>query len=251
MALQTEYFSMQGRIYIGPRNADGTRAPARWVYDSSVLNWTQTVESETITESWSGNRGVAARLTNSRQMTVNLNLRQLNLDNAALALQGVRVDIPSGTVLNETIGDVAPGNVVALEYAAVSALTLVDGAAAALVEDTDYTSSLSTGVITFLTTKTGVKASTYTYAAHSLVTALNGGSKDYYLLFDGVNTVDGTTTKCLGEVYKINFSPASEFGYIQDSFGEMAIEGEALVDSVRQSDPKWGPFARVKLIGPA
>lgn len=251
MPVNTEYFSMQGRVYIGPRNPDGSRGPARWVYDSSNLVLAQEVERETKNESWTGVRGRAATLTTGRNLNVNLTLDQLNTDNAALAMQGVATEVVAGSVTDEAIGDVTPGDVVALEYAAVSALAMTDGSAAALVEDTDYTLNPDTGVIQFLTARTGVNADTYSYAAHSLITALNGGVKDYYVMCDFLNTVDGTLMKGLGEVHRVNFSPASEFGFIQDSFGALELEGEALVDPVRQPDPRWGPYARVKLIGPA
>lgn len=248
MADFTEYFSMQGRVYLGLRNADGSRQPAKWVYDASTLSWAMSAETEDKFENYSGARGLAATLKTTREMTVNLTLGQLNTDLAAIAMDGVRVEIAAGAVVNETIGNVQPGNVVALEYALVSDLALVDGAAAALVEGTDFEVNLLTGVITFLSTKTGVKASAYDYAAHSIVTALNGGSPDYYLMFDGENTVDGAVMKCLGQVHRVSFMPASEFGFIQDSFGEFELEGKAKIDPVRAADPKWGPFARVKLI---
>lgn len=248
MADKTEYFSFQGRVFIGPRNSDGTRGRARWVYDASVLNWQMESEKESKTESWSGIRGTGATLTTSRTMNINLTLGQLNTDNAALATSGTRVEVAAGTVTNETIGTVAPGDVVALDFAAVSNLSLVDGTAAALLLGTDYELSPKTGVLRFLTAKTGVKASTYDYAAHSIVTAMSKVPQDHYILFDGINTVDGAELACRGEVHRVAFNPASELGFIQDAFGELELTGEAKIDPVRQADPKWGPFARVMLI---
>lgn len=248
MADITEYFSFQGRVYIGPRNPDGTRGPAKWVYDASVLNWQMESETESKNESWSGIRGVAATLKTSQTMTVNLTLGQLNTDNAALATSGTRVEVAAGTVTNEVIGAVAIGDVVALDFAAVSDLALVDGTAAPLVEGTDYELSPKTGVLRFLSVKAGVKASTYDYAAHSIVTAMSKVSQDHYVLFDGINTVDGAEMACRGEVHRVSFGPASEMGFIQDAFGELELSGEAKIDPVRQADPKWGPFARVMLI---
>lgn len=243
-----EYFSMQGRVMIGRRNPDGTRAPARWVYDASVLSLAQSKTREEKTESWSGERGTAATMTSKRTIEVSLTLGQLNTDNLALATEGAIVEQASGTVTDEVIGDVKAGDVVALNYAAISSLSLVDGTSAALVEDTDYTLHPETGFITFLAAKTGVKASTYSYAAYSLVTLANGGAPDQYVLFDGLNTVDGTAKRCRGEVHKINFDAAETLGLIQDNFGDIPLKGLAKVDPVRQADPKWGPYARIILI---
>lgn len=247
MSTTTEYFSMQGKVSIGKRNADGSRAPARWVADASSLEWAMSVDQQEANESWSGVRGLAATLTTKRSMQVNLTLRQINDDNATLALDGSTVAVTTGTVTGEAIGDVAAGNVVALEFAKVSSVVLTDGAAATLVANTDYTLNADTGVVTFLTAKTGVTAA-YSYAAHSIVTALSKVADDYYVLFDGINSVDGATGKVRGEVHRVSFNPASNLAWISDNFGEMQLQGKAKVDPVRQSDPNWGGYARVILV---
>lgn len=247
MSAVTEYFSMQGKVSIGKRNADGSRAPARWVSDASTLEWAMSVDQQEANESWSGVRGLAATLTTKRSMQVNLTLRQLNDDNAALAMDGDTVAVASGSATGEVIGDVAAGNVVALEFAKVSAVVLTDGSAATLVAGTDYTLNADTGVVTFLTAKTGVTAA-YTYAAFSIVTALAKVPDDWYVLFDGLNTVDGATGKVRGEVHRISFNPASNLAWISDNFGEMQLQGKAKIDPVRQADPQWGGYARVILI---
>lgn len=247
-----EYFSMQGKVFIGKRNPDGSREPARWMYDASTLEMTQTKEKDTINESWSGERGEAASRTTARTFEVSLTLRQLLTDTLALAQDGVRVEAAAGTVTAEALGDVAPGDVIALDYAAISDLELEDGTTptpVALVEDTDYTYDPDLGVITFLTAKTGVSAA-YEYAAHSLVTLGNALSQDYYVLFAGLNTVDGSSARCRGEIHKINFDPSGAFGFIQDAFGELQLSGSAKMDPVRRADPRWGPYARVFLVEP-
>lgn len=246
----TEYFSMQGRVYIGIRNADGTRDPAKWVYDASVLEVSQTKDREERTESHSGDRGVAATMGGKRSLTFNLTLGQLNSDIAALAMDGVRVEVVGGSVVAEAIGDVEAGSVVALDYAATSNHALVDGTAAPLVLDTDYTVDEALGVLTFLSTKAGV-TDDYDYAAHSLVTLGNSANQDHYLVFAGLNTVDGATQRCRGELYNLTLNPSETFGFIQDTFGDLSMSGIGKIDTVRQSDPKFGPYGRLHLIQPA
>lgn len=248
-----EYFSMQGRVYIGKRNADGSRAPARWVFDASTLEVQPSEDSEDKNESWSGQRGVAATMRTALALAISLTLVQLNTDNAALALAGERVEVTSGSVVAEEIGDVTAGSVWALDYAAIADLELEDGTTpspVALVEDVDYTVDTDLGIITFLTTRTGVKGD-YDYAAHSLVTALTSLAQDYYVLFAGLNTVKGSTGKCRGELYYVNLSPTEAFGLIQASFGELALTGKAKMDPFRQADPKWGGYGRLHLIDTA
>ena len=246
---KTEYFSFQGRVYLGLRNADGSRAPARWVYDSSVLELAMSSTRETKKESWSGVRGVAATMTTERNLGVRLTLGQINTDNLALATDGTRLDLASGSVANEVIGAVKPGDVVALEYAAISALVLEGGTPEApLVADTDYTLNPATGFITFLTTKAAVVAKTYEYAAHSVVKVFESSKSEYYALFDAVNSVDGTTQRVRADVNRISFPAAESLALINDSFGEIVLNGEAKIDPVRQSDPRFGLYARVLLV---
>lgn len=252
--MKTEYFSMQGRVYIGKRNPDGSRAPARWVYDSSVLETKQSVTRDERQESWSGSRGVAATMNTKKSMTIGLTLGQLNSDIAAIALDGVRVDIAAGSATGEPIGNVVAGDVIALAFADVSALALVDGTTptpVALVENTDYTLNAEVGVLTFLTAKTGVVATGYDYAAHSLVTAFSAANEDHYILFAGLNTVDGATMHCRGEIYNVTMDPAETFGLIQPTFGDLTLSGTAKLDPFRQQDPKWGPYGRLFLIDSA
>ena len=245
-----EYFSMQGRVYRGIRNPDGSRQPATYCYDASTLEVKQTKEREEKYESNTGGRTLAATLPTKRSMTYSLVLGQLNNDIAAIAADGVVVDITSGTVTNEAIGDVKAGDVFALAFGGVSDLALVDSAAAALVEDTDYTVDEDLGFLQFLTTKTGVKASTYDYAAQSPVTMGTATNEDHYYIFVGLNTTDGATTRCRGELYNCTTNPAETLGFIQSSFGEFSISGDCKMDPVRQLDPNFGPFGRLLLFQP-
>ena len=247
----TESFSMQGLVGIGLRNPDGSRMPARWVYDASSLEWDYTVETDKQNEHYSGARGLEDELDKSKDMSVKLTLGQISDKNAALALAGSVEAVTGATVTDETIGDVEPGDMWGLEFAQVSSLALVDGTAQPLVLDTDYTLNATSGVLKFLTAKTGVKASTYSYASFSIVTALTANAQDMYVLFDGMNTVRGKTTKCRGEVNRIAFSPTDSLALINDSFGSINLTGSAKVDAFRINDPKYGGYARLMLLDPA
>lgn len=238
------YWSGQGKVSIGPRNSDGSRGPARWLFDASVMNTKQSVSREKLEESWSGTRSTAATMNTKKEMSGSLTLRQRNTDLAALALHGVRVEASSGSVTNEVIGDVTAGDVWFLDYAAISDLELEDGAAAPLVEDTDYVVNEELGTLRFLTTKTGVKASAYDYAAQSIVTMFEAPNQDYYILFEGMNTVDGTSEQERAELYNVTILPAEEFGYIQSGFGDLTLNFECKLDPFRKLDPQWGGFGR-------
>lgn len=249
MTTKTEYFAMQGRVALGLRNADGTRQPARWISDAGTLEWSFTTDKKKINESFAGSRGLAATLKGAKTMTVKVSMKQINDDNAALSVNGNVVAIASGTVSGESIGDVKAGDMVALDYAKVSSVVLSGTAPATPVVGTDYRINETTGVLTFLTDCTGVDGA-YEYASHSLVTVFTSNSPDMYLLFDGENTVDGAELLARGEVYKVQFDPASTVGLIQDDFGNLELSGEALVDSTRVDNSEYGGYARLMLVSP-
>lgn len=243
-----EFFSMQGMVYVGVRNPDGSRQPARWVYDASTLETKQSKSVEEKNESSSGERGLAATMTSKRSMDITLTLGQLCDATAAMALEGAQVAVASGTVTAEAIGTVKAGDVWALNFAKVSDLVLTATPTATLVEDTDYTVNEDLGIVTFLADKTGVSGA-YDYAAHSVVTHFGGTNADHYILFAGMNTVDGATGQCRGELYNVTLNAADTFGLIQNGFGELQLTGKAKMDPVRRRDPKWGGYGRLILVG--
>lgn len=249
MSQTTEFFSMQGKVALGLLNSDGTRQPARWAYDASTLEWNLSADESEKTESSSGSRGLAATLKTKKSLEVKLTLNQINDDNAALAVNGTVVPVTTGTVSAEAIGDVKAGDMVALDFAKVSAVVLSGTAPAAPALDTDYVLNPATGVITFLTDCTGVECA-YSYAAHSLVTVFSSKSPNMYVLFDGENTVDGAIGLARGEVYKIVFSPAATLGFIQDDFGSMELTGKARFDNTRAGNDRYGGYARLMLVDP-
>ncbi|HEY4145169.1 hypothetical protein [Pinirhizobacter sp.] len=249
MSKNTEYFSMQGKVALGIRNTDGSRQPAKWVYDASTLEWGFSVDKDEKNENYSGSRGLAAVLQTKKSMTVKLTLGQLNDTNAAQAVAGTTVQIAAGSATAEPLGILTIGDMVALDFAKVSDLEITVGAAT-LVEDTDYTLNANTGVLTVLTTQATAASAAYSYAAHSLITVFSNNSPDMYVLFDGENTVDGATGLCMGEVYRITFDPASALALINSTFGEMELNGSARVDPVRLANSQYGGYARLKLIDP-
>lgn len=249
MSETTEYFSMQGRVALGIRNSDGSRAPAKWVFDASVLEWDFTVDKDQKTDGYTGGRGLAATLAKSKSMNVKLTLGQINDSNASLSIAGTTVQVVGGTVAAEQIGDVDAGDMVGLDNCKVSELVLTGTQPTELVLDTDYTVNVTSGVITFLKDATGVKAA-YTYAAYSIITALTAKPQDLYVLFDGMNTVDGATLLARGEVNRIQFDPASSLPLINDSFADLELSGAARVDPIRVSDSKYGGYARLMLLDP-
>lgn len=251
MAEVTEYFSFQGRAYVGPRYSSGSRGPARWVYDASTMELAMTKDKDTKNESWSGSRGRAASMATARSLTVNLTLGQMNNDNLVLATDGVAVDVAGGSVADLVIGAVVAGDVIALDHALISDLVLTGGApSATLVLDTDYTVDPDLGVITFLTAKAAVQGD-YDYAAHSAVKLMEGDNAEHYVVFVGHNTVDGSAKKARAEVNRITWNPSDTLALINDTFGEISLTGDALVDPVRQSDPKLGLYGRIITVDPS
>ena len=247
-----EVFSFQGKVALGIRNPNGSRGPARWAGSASACELDMTEDQDELQESFSGTRGLYATLPTKKTVKIKLTLSELNDDNAALSTAGAKVSVEAGTFTSEPIPAGKVGDMWALDYAKVSSVEITGGAGGTtpLVEDTDYTLDAVTGVGTWLTEQANEASADGDYAAHSIIAALSGSRPEFYVLFNGINTVDGTNARCRAEVYRVTFPPASTLGLIQSSFGTLELEGTALVDAVRQPDPKFGPYARLVLIDP-
>lgn len=247
-----EVFSFQGKVALGIRNSDGSRQAARWAGNASVCELDMTEDQDEQVDSFTGTRGVYGTLPTKKTLKVKLTLTEVNDDNTAIGLGGQKVSVDAGTVTGEPLPVGKVGDMFALDFAKVSSVDITGGAGGTtpLVLDTDYTLDADLGVGTYLTAQTVAPSVDYDYAAHSIVAALTGTRPEFYVLYSGFNTVDGTNAKARGEVYRVTFPPASTLALISSSFGTLELEGTAKVDPVRQPDPKFGSYARMVLVDP-
>lgn len=149
------YFSGQGTVLIGERNAAGKATglvPVGNVSDLKIAIATQVLEHK---ESYSGARGIDLRLTQETKATLSATLESFNSYNLGVALRGATTMRNAGTSTTEAM-NVWFGKVVALAYpnwtAAPSAVRQGTQSLTAYVNDSsawDYKYNAAAGSIQF------------------------------------------------------------------------------------------------------
>jgi hypothetical protein len=242
-------FSLQGKISTAIRNTvTGLPGPFTWLGNVSVANMALETDKSDKNESFSGNRLLYGSLQRSKSARVSMTLDELLPEGFALGLYGTQVDTAGANVADEVMPNpVAVGDQVQLDNPFVSAVVVTDSAAspATLIAGTDYVVHPIGGRIEIL----GLGAYTqpfhvaYTYAArNALVMFENVTPPERWVLFEGINTLTGRNVKI--ELYRMQFDPVSDFGLINDDFGGLQLEAQALYDPLNAADAALGGFGR-------
>lgn len=236
----SRYFSGQGPVFIGQRDASGNPINLQFIGDISTAELTPAVENAEIVENVSGSGGIGAQFNRSTKYDFSLTLRSIKPEHAKIALQGNNTVIASGSVTNQA-HTAKLGGFNVLQHVKVSSVVVTNTAGTTTyVAGTDYVLHADKGLIEILSTGTitadQIIHVDYTYAAQHKITAAPT-NQDLYLVFAGVNRADNNKqTRC--EIYKLNLS-ATAYGFIQDGFLEAPITGTVLIDSLRASGDQF------------
>jgi hypothetical protein len=199
----THYYSGQGVVMVGERDAQGRAVDLRALGDCTALairTETQTLE---VQESQSGLRSTAARLVTATNVSLSMTLLNVARDVLALALRGDFTAHDAGTVTAEPTAW-HPGGVMPLARVRVSSVAARRGAAAltAWVNDAtpwDYRVNPGAGSLYFndgalqpvaAITTGGAAPTAITVGATTTVTVANSASAGDFAVFTGFTGAD-------------------------------------------------------------
>lgn len=249
-----EDFSLQGKVYLAERMANGKAGAMHWVNDAGLLNIAGTQSEETRKESYSGLRQTSATLSTGVEVTFNLTLRHGSAKNLALGLYGTVREVIAAAATGEVFPDgLVAGNIVALDRGNISNLIVNDSAdpAVPLVLDTNYViDSAAGGTIEIVDPALLTQPFTadYDYGGSTDVTMFTKAPPVRYLVMDGVNTVDGSGNRVRIQLYKLKFNPVGQLDLINDTFAEMSLSGTAMLDTTAAEDEALGGYGRIELL---
>lgn len=244
-------FSFQGRVELGTRLAGGKPGVLRWVGDTSSCNIAFATENEDRTETYSGQRLQSARMRTATTVNLTMVLRYATADNLRLGLFAAANTVAGASVVGEVLPDdlVANDRVVLAKPAGVSALVIKDSAGSPVtVDEEDYSlENAAGGVIKFLSVGTYTQPFTadYTHEAFKRLPMFSEQAPERYFYLHGVDTISGEKVRV--GLYRVQFNPISELGLINDTFGEITLEGTALFDSEAALDASLGGFGYIDL----
>ena len=122
-ATQSEYYSGQGVVLIGKRDANGNPAGLLPLGDVSALQIAINTTVVNHKNSQDGQRAIDARLQTETAAQATITIDNWNAENLALGLRGTETEIASGTATNESVNAYA-GAISPLAHVNVSGLSL-------------------------------------------------------------------------------------------------------------------------------
>lgn len=255
-----EYFSGQGVVMIGTRDANGKAAGLRPVGNCpslSIKNATSVLEHK---ESTTGARGTDKRLTTEIKVTLDMTLENFNSKNLAQAIRGTVTSITGATV-SDVAYKAYSGLVTPLAHIKLSSVVVKQGATTLtpFVDDTtdwDYKVNTEAGSLLFngganvdLLTYTAGSADvlvSYTYASQQSVGAFTTGQAELFLRFEGLNTAEGDVPVVV-DVFRFTVDPTQDLSLISDALQQFVLSGSVLKDSKQSVGSQYYAVKKVDL----
>lgn len=241
---ESKYYSGQGRVIIGLRDADGKMIDAWQVGNCTALEIQVAVEKIEHKESMTGDRAVDKVLITEKNATFNVTMESLDLRNLALAFWGNVVKNAAGTVTGEK-HLVKRGSVVALAHPGTGSLTITTGTTPTPLPIAEYEYDPQFGTIYIAADAAsvdeddGVEVTVgYKYASSETLQALTQATQpERFVRFEGLNTLDGSSV--VVEIPRAAFEPLQSLPLINEEFANVQMNGNILQDTKITTGSKY------------
>lgn len=243
-----EFLSLQGATHLA-RNVVGGAKILRELGNQTQLKLS--IESEKFEkyETKTGKRQKVFEQTKTRGVMLEMTLDEQKREDIALAFQATMDTTQAEAVTDNVITDTLKvGDEIKLDGFNITDFVLTDSTTTPVeaVVDQHYTVNEKYGTITILDLNgltQPLKASYMTGEAETTVLFSLPDEAEYYLLFKGINS---TNDKRLAlELWRFKPEVQGEMDFINEETGEISINGSALADANKNSDPKLGGFGRI------
>jgi hypothetical protein len=248
------YFSGQGRVYIGARDAAGNPAGLAFVGNVPELKVSLSVETLEHQEAQSGQRLTDLQLIKTKKGEFACTLEELSSGNLALALYGHSTTVAPGTVTGEALPNpVTAGHLYPLAHQNVSAVQIQDGSSPPKpLPATQYQVHARHGSVLILDATTGgpyVEPFTvdYAYGAAQSTAMFTRPLPERWIRFEGLNTADANREVVI-DLYRVAINPAKELSIITDELLKFELSGQVLADLSKPADGELGQFGRLVLL---
>ncbi|MFV0680274.1 hypothetical protein [Ottowia sp.] len=245
----------QGPVHIGTFDPVNGRPESGYLVDlysvgcgNRTLTATPSRETETITESCSGQRLTLKEIETAKSLEVQLEMVQFDSRTLAQAFFGGAVVKADGTVTDEQLPALQPGDYFVLKNPRTSSVVIEDstGAPITYVEGTHYeVSDADHGRYRLIAHPVGYTEPLlvdYAYAGYINIAAFSKTNVEKGVIFSGVNG-DGQKARVI--IPRISLAMSGDFGWIGDSASTLSLGGQALYVPQLQADADYGPFMRI------
>lgn len=245
------YFSGQGRVYIGARDAAGNPQGLAYVGNVPELKVSLSVETLEHQESVSGQRLTDLQLIKTKKGEFACTLEELIAANLALALYGATADQGTGTVTAEALPNpVTVGSLYLLARQNVSTVVVKDSSASPkILPAGQYKLNGKYGSLAINDKTTGGPyvepfKMDYAYAAAQVTAMFTQPLPERWVRFEGLNTADGNREVVI-DLYRVAINPAKELSVITNELMKFELSGQVLADTLKPAAGDLGQFGRI------
>ena len=248
------YFSGQGRVYIGARDANGNPQGLSFVGNVPELKVSLSVETLEHQESTSGQRLTDLQLIKTKKGEFSCTLEELIAINLGLALYGTTTEQVSGTDTNETLATpMSTGSLYLLAKQNVSSVVIKDSSPTPkILPASQYQLNAKHGSLLINDITTGgpyvepFKAD-YAYGAAQSTAMFTQPLPERWIRFEGLNTADSNREVVI-DLYRVAINPAKELSVITDELLKFELSGQVLADTLKPAAGDLGQFGRIVLL---
>lgn len=228
MSNKPDLISLQGELFLA-KMVNGAPTGLRSVGNAPELTLSITSESVDHFESKTG-------------VEISGTLEELNKENIALVVSGKSIEVTSSPIVDASLGSIEKDSIIDLGHRNLSNVTFKDGSDVA-IPATKYEVDEAFGTVVFSEAVTGVVKWSGTAGAVDRVTIANNLGEEYRFFFKGIDTYSGD--KIAVTLWRVEFSPETELGLINDEWGSCDISGECLADISKANDAELSIFGHI------
>ncbi len=255
-----KYYFGQGRLLSRPYGTAG-RASWTWWGDVSALTFEPSSESVRHRESYSGQKASVRKFDFLSECAINGTLHQLDAAALARMLNGTVNTVAGASVVGESLGTVAVGDEIRLDYPGISNLVITDSNA---TPATIYSQATPTahfdvvpewGALSCLSLPTSPAPTmpllaAYTHGGSRQVSFLTSTPGSLELRYEGYNLAENGEAVVV-EFYKVSSSLLQQLALITDGTDVAGTDFslEALLDGSKPASGALGRFGRMIEVG--
>ena len=240
-----QYISLQGKFYLA-EIANGVAAAMRHL--GNVPEFELEIGADLVEhqESTSGQRTTDFTMVKTTSVNFKGQLEEINPENLEYILSGMKSEVATKTVTDESLGTVKAGEEIKLDGYNLTQVSFKAGAATIATDK--YVLDLVFGTVIFndVTGLIDPILATYTTGAVTHTSLASDFEKEYELFFKGINTATGDSMAV--RLWRTKKSPETTFPLIHEDLGQYEISGQALSDVSKGSDATLGLYGHVVTI---
>ncbi|EOR08319.1 phage tail tube protein [Acinetobacter tandoii] len=185
-----------------------------------------------------GTRAKDAILRKATGVTFSGSLEELNKQNKNILFSGETAKTTAQALADQSLGTVQAGHMISLGHRNLTGVAFKTGSTD--IDPSTYSLDSVFGTVEFLVEPAGPVTWSGSAGVVERTAMATHFGREYALLFKGIDTYSGD--KLSVELWRVQFSPDTEFDLINEDFASFDVEGECLADSSKANDPQAGPF---------